>query len=266
MLKKTDDPALDWALRAYGVVTVPATVLVVVWADLPVKYSTAQTIWISLLIGTISGVLVGCLVFIAVGFYQWHAEEQRQIQEQERDVQRRADNARDLGPHYASIVEATLAAVRYDIGESEAAGAGLLGDIDFDADIRGITDNLRKAHGLQKVADALAALDRPSAEDRKILAEAKATVAKLETAALNRVQLIAQCATEAQLVDKSLHDERQDAKTSAQRAELHATLAAMLYGIEATPDTTPTDSAADGVLLRVRAYRDIKTQIRLIRD
>ena len=40
----------------------------------------------------------------------------------------------------------------------------------------------------------------------------------------------------------------------------------MLYGIEATPDTTPTDSAADGVLLRVQAYRDIKTQIRQIRD
>jgi hypothetical protein len=264
MLKKTDDPALDWALRAYGVVTVLATVLVVVWADLPVKYSTAQTIWISLLIGTISGVLVGCLVFIAVEL--WPAQEQREIQEQERDVRRRADIARELGPHYASIVETTLAAVRHDIRESEAASAGLLGDIDFDADIRGITDNLRKAHGLQNVAATLAALDKPTAEDHKILAEAKATVAKLETAALNRAQLIAKCATEAQLVDKSLHDERQDAKASAQRAELHAKLAAMLYGIEATPDTTPTDSAADGVLLRVQAYRDIKTQIRLIRD
>jgi hypothetical protein len=171
-----------------------------------------------------------------------------------------------LGPRYASIVESTIDAVKWEIAASEAARAGLLGDVDFDADIRGITDNLRKAHELQKVADKLAALDKPGADDRKLLAEANTTVAKLETAALNRVELIAQCATEAQLVDKSLHDERQDAQTSAQRAELHAKLSAMLYGIEATPDTTPTDSAADAVLVRVRAYREIKNQIQLTRD
>jgi hypothetical protein len=193
-------------------------------------------------------------------------EYRRAIEKEQHELRRRADTARTLGPRYASIVEATLAKVRHDIGDSEAASAGLLGDIDFEADIQGITDNLRKAHELQKVADGLAALDKPGADDRKLLAEANGTVEKLETAALKRVDLIAQCATEAQLVDKSLHDERQEAKTSAQRAELQAKLAAMLYGIEATPDTTPADSAADAVLLRVRAYREIKNQIRSVRD
>jgi hypothetical protein len=67
-------------------------------------------------------------------------------------------------------------------------------------------------------------------------------------------------------LDKSLHDEREDARTAEQRAELHAKLSAMLYGIEATPDTTPTDSAADGVMARVMAYREIKNQIQQARD
>lgn len=39
----------------------------------------------------------------------------------------------------------------------------------------------------------------------------------------------------------------------------------MLYGIEATPDTTPTDSAADAVMARVQAYREIKNQIQRAR-
>jgi hypothetical protein len=264
-LKKTADPAryVDRQLRVLGVT--------VFWlATIATFGMTALSAvsglgGFSVVLGLTFGLGVGAVVYGVEG-NRLSAKERRKTEEQLRAVRRRADNDLALGPHYASIVETTLAAVRYDIGGSEAARAGLLGDIDFDADIRGITDNLRKAHELQKVADKLAALDKPSADDRKILAEAKTTVAKLETTALNRVELIAQCAAEAQLVDKSLHEERQDAKTSAQRAELHAKLAAMLYGIEATPDTTPTDSGADAVLLRVRAYREIKNQIRLGRD
>jgi len=238
---------------------------------------------IGMITGGIAGYVVGWLVYAGVSTRNSFRRGMRQVREaQETAAKKQAAAAKQkaqeivrtekaqrvqaLGPRYASILEATLAAVRHDIVGSEAARAGLLGDVDFDADIRGITDNLRKAHELQKVADRLAALDKPGADDRKLLAEANTTVAKLETAALNRVELIAKCATEAQLVDKSLHDERQDAKTSAQRAELHAKLSAMLYGIEATPDTTPTDSAADAVLVRVQAYREIKNQIHLTRD
>jgi hypothetical protein len=32
-------------------------------------------------------------------------------------------------------------------------------------------------------------------------------------------------------------------------------------GIEATPNSTPTDSAVEAVMARVRAYREIKQQI-----
>jgi hypothetical protein len=240
-----------------------------------------------LLIGVITGgiafYVVGWLVYIGLstrnrfrrGMHQVReaqataAKNQAAAAEQKaQEIVRKEKEQRvqALGPRYASILEATLAAVRHDIGGSEAARAGLLGDVDFDADIRGISGNLRKAHELQKVADRLAALDKPGADDRKLLAEANGTIERLETAALKRVKLIKKCATEAKLIDKSLHDERQDAKTSAQRAELHAKLNAMLYGIEAAPDTIPTDSTADAVLVRVQAYREIKNQIQLTRD
>ncbi|MDH6199092.1 hypothetical protein M2272_005759 [Mycobacterium frederiksbergense] len=116
------------------------------------------------------------------------------------------------------------------------------------------------------MADKLSALDKPSVEDRKILGEAKTTAANLERAAIERVELIGKCATEAQLIDKSLRTEREDARVAEQRAELHAKLSAMLYGIEATPDTTPADSAVDAVMARVQAYREIKNQIQQARD
>ena len=267
MSKKTDDPALDRAVRVFWVVTMLAAfvvlVLTAVWGgDAP--QSPAQKIFLAVLAGISFGLLVGSLVYVA-GERNRRAEERRKIQQQQREARRRADDALALGPRYAEIVKTALATIR-DIRNSEAARSGLLGDVDFDADIGGITDNLKKAHALQKVSDTLAALDSPSSDDRRILTEANTTVARLETAALNRVELIAQCATEAKLVDKSLQDERKEAKTSAQRAELHAELAAMLYGIEATPDTTPTDSAASSVLLRVQAYREIKNRIQLTRE
>jgi hypothetical protein len=184
MPKKTDDPALDRGVRVFWIVVVLAPVMFLaavpnaVWDDFGSPgLNLKQKIFLSVISGLILGVMIGCAVY--------YAGDRRRVKEEQRDM-RRADEDRLLGPRYASIVDKTLATVRHDIRNSEAARSGLLGDIDFDADIRGITDNLRKANELQKVTDTLAALDKPSADDRKILAEAKTTIAKLETAALNR--------------------------------------------------------------------------------
>jgi hypothetical protein len=190
------------------------------------------------------------------------AAKREREQRARKEKQHRIDT---LGSENAALVESALAAVKQVVA-SEASRAGWLGDVDFTADIREITDKFEKAHALRKVANKLSALDKPSVDDRKILAEARTTTANLELAAIERVDLIGKCATEARLIDKSLHDEREDARTAEQRAELHAKLSAMLYGIEATPDTTPTDSAADGVMARVMAYREIKNQIQQARD
>ena len=191
------------------------------------------------------------------------AAEKREREEKAR--KKKQQRIRALGKENAALVESAMAAVR-QVGASEAARTGWLGDVDFTADIQQITDNFQKAHALRKVADELSALDKPSPDDRRILAEAETTVANLELAAVERVELIGKCATEARLIDKSLSDERKDARTAEQRAELHAKLSGLLYGIEAAPDTTPTDSAADAVMARVQAYREIKSQIQQARD
>jgi hypothetical protein len=191
------------------------------------------------------------------------AAAKRQREEQVRTArQRRIDT---LGKENAARVESALTAVNQVAG-SEAARAGWLGDVDFSADIKGITDNFEKAPALRGVIGKLSALDKPSTDDRKILAEAKTTAAKLELAANDRVELIGKCAKEAQLIDTSLRTEREDATVAEQRAELHAKLSAMLYGIEATPQAMQADSAVDAVMARVQAYREIKNQIQQSRD
>ena len=179
-----------------------------------------------------------------------------------REKQRRIDT---MGKQNAAAVESALRAVKM-VAASEAARAGWLGEVDFGPDIKGITENFEKAHALRGVTAKLSELKNPSSDDRVILAEAKTTIANLERVADERVTLIEKCATEAQLIDKSLRTEREDAEVAEKRAELHAKLSGMLYGIEAAPSSTPVDSAADAVMARVAAYREIKNQIQLARD
>lgn len=183
---------------------------------------------------------------------------------EEKARQEKQQRINDLGEENAKLVESALAAVK-QVRASEAVREGWLGDVDFTADIQEITDNFQKAHALRQVAKTLSALDRPSDDDRRILAEASDKIADLELTATERVKLILQWVKEARLIDKSLSDERKDAQTEEQRAELHAKLGAMLYGIEAAPKTVRTDSAADAVTARVQAYREIRNQIKQAR-
>ena len=190
------------------------------------------------------------------------AAAQREREQRLRDEkQARVDT---LGRQNATLLESALSAVA-QVAASEAARAGWLGDIDFSTDIKGITDGFAKAHALGAVTGKLSALDKPSADDRKILAEARTITANLERAAIERVNLIVKCADEAHLIDESLRTEREDARVAEQRAQLHGKLSAMLYGIEAAPDCTPTDSAVETVMARVQAYREIKRQIERVR-
>ncbi|ORB57244.1 hypothetical protein [Mycolicibacterium rhodesiae] len=187
------------------------------------------------------------------------AAERKREEQQRKDKQRRVDM---YGVENAARIESAFEAVR-QVAASEAAREGWLGDVDFSSEIFGITSTLEKAHQLRTVADELAVLDKPSADDKRILAEASSTIKSLERAAIERVELIEKCAEEAQFIDRSLQNERRDAKVAEQRAELHAKLSATLYGVDAAPDITPQGPEVDAVLARVAAYRDIKNQIHL---
>ena len=247
-----------------GVIILIAIVPRQVWIVLGVTIGVAILVW---------------LIYKAMAAYEAHrieAAEQARIREaayaarakQERDEAVR--NARQrlietLGEKNAGLVHSAQTAITR-VEASEAARAGWLGEVDFTTDIRAITDKFQKAHALRLVAKDLGALDKPSADDRLILAEANTTIANLESAAIERVELIQRCASEARLIDESLRTERVDAKTAEQRAQLHAKLSAMLYGIEATPEFAPSDSAADAVMARVQAYQEIKREIMRVRD
>ncbi len=232
---------------------------------------------VSILLGAIVGG-AGLVVF-AVWAIDEHTKTRAVRQEQDRIGQatqaavieeraRKAEQQRieTLGAGNAASVDSALSAIR-QIGASEAARTGWLGDVDFAADVQVITDNFQRADALRKVVNTLSNLNKPSDDDRVILAEAKTAIANLERTASERVDLIVKCATEARLIDKTLSDERKEAKTAERRAELHAKLSGMLYAIEATPNATPTDSAVDAVMIRVNAFREIKNQMtQLARD
>jgi hypothetical protein len=221
-----------------------------------------KEVWIAI------GIVVAVLV--TIGITRWAIAEGKRRREAaasreraEREANARKEKERrvaSLGKKNATLVESALAAAEQVAG-SEAARAGWLGDIDFSRDIETVSEDLRRAHALRGAASELSALDKPSAEDRAILADAKAGMANLERVATERVALILKCAEESRLIDASLRQERVDARTAEQRAELHGTLSALLYGAEATPAASRADSAADAVIARVQAYRELKNQI-----
>jgi len=237
-----------------------------------------KPVWIALGV-IIAGVVVswaGYKIVVTLEKHRHEAEERARVekakqavdaerQREERVREEKQQRIERLGKQNAALVESMLSAVK-QVTASEAARAGWLGDVDFSTDIKGITDNFEKAYALRSVIGRLSSLDKPSTEDRKILAQARTTAAGLGLAAIERVELIGKCANEAQLIDKSLRAEREDARIAEQRAELHAKLSAMRYGIEATPETTQQNSTVDAVMARVQAFREIKNQIQQARD
>lgn len=237
-----------------------------------------KEVWITI------GIVVGISLTIWAAYHISVAVEKSRAEAAERERKEKAERAAaakrereerarkekqhridTMGKQNAAAVESALGAVK-QVAASEAARAGWLGEVDFGPDIKGVTENFEKAYALRKVTAKLSELKNPGVDDRRILAEAKKTISNLERVADERITLIEKCATEAQLIDKSLRTEREDAEVAEKRAELHAKLSGMLYGIEAAPSSTPVDSAADAVMARVAAYREIKNQIQLARD
>jgi hypothetical protein len=169
-----------------------------------------------------------------------------------------------LGKQGAALLKRAKSSVQ-QIVSTEAAREGWLGEVAFTPDIEEVEANLLRARTLRAKADELSVLPKPNDDDRKIIAEAKATAAQLERRTNERVKLLERCASEARLIDESLRRERDEVRLAAKREELHGELAAMLYRIEAAA-ATPAESAADAVIARVQAYRDIKGQIELARN
>lgn len=219
-------------------------------------------VWIAL--GVIAGIAVA--VWAGKAIYE-EAMKRRKAQADENERQhkaaavaakRRRENA--LGALNARCVETALGSIS-QIGQSRAARQGWLGDIDFTADIEGIEDTFARAQELRSVADELRGLPEPTADDRRLLDDAVVAAQRLDLIGRERADLISRCAEEALLVDESLAQEEDRARTEEQREQLHRKLSSMLYGAESSSTEIVADSVADQILARVTGYREIKQQV-----
>lgn len=105
------------------------------------------------------------------------AAARRKLEEQARLEDKQRVDA--LGKHGAALVKRAKSGVQR-IVSSEAARACWLGEVEFTPDLEEIEANLLRARALRRKSDDLSALPKANDDDRKIIAEAKTTIAHLE--------------------------------------------------------------------------------------
>lgn len=145
---------------------------------------------------------------------------------------------------------------------------GWLGDpdeLDFSPDLVTITTNLEAGAQLRKLAGELRALPDHTDADRERLDAAKRSAEKLWRQANTRAKLLEECSAQARRIDESLKQERDRARIAEQRDDVASRLDAALYGVAATPESPPSDSA-DKVIALVAAYQEIKGTLELDRQ
>ncbi|CAJ1499107.1 hypothetical protein MU0083_002096 [[Mycobacterium] kokjensenii] len=194
------------------------------------------------------------------------AEERERRAIERRKADRKARIA-EIGESAVKLIErADAAAAR--VCATEAARLGWLGDpddLDFTPDLAMITASVEAGAQLRRLADELKAIPDHTDEDRTRLADAKRSAEALWRKANARAKLLEECANRARLIDESLEQERQRALIAERRDDVISRLDAALYGVAATPDSPPSDSA-DKVLAMVAAYQEIKGSLEVDRS
>lgn len=183
-------------------------------------------------------------------------QQRRAIAQQKVDRRGRVD---EFGEAAVKLVERAESAAKRVV-ETEAAYMGWLGDpeeLDFSPDLVMITANLKAAAQLRKLADELKAIPEHTADDRARLDDPKRSAEKLWRQANERAKLLEECAAQAHRIDESLRQDRERAWVAEQHDDVASRLDAALYGVEATPERPPSDSA-DKVIALVAAYQEIK--------
>lgn len=90
-----------------------------------------------------------------------------------------------------------------------------------------------------------------------MLRDAERAVKQLRGDVKLRVQILNDCARQARQVDRTLADEREQARRAELRDEVRHRLCAELYGVKATPSDHVSD-AADAVTAHVAGFRELK--------
>jgi Ca2+/Na+ antiporter len=187
----------------------------------------------------------------------------REASERKRAAARKAVAERKrvdaLGKDGIGLMERATLAVD-TIMATEAGKVGWLGkaaDLDFAADLSLITEALRQARRIEKVAAESRDIPQSNDDDKKLLRDAERTVKQLHGEVTRRVQLLNDCARQARQVDKTLAKEREQARFTVLRDDVSKRLAVELYGAEATL-SLQVSNAADAVTAHVAAFKELK--------
>ena len=179
--------------------------------------------------------------------------ERAKAQQKTQAKRRRVD---EFGADGVELMDRADAAVRRMMS-SEAATQGWLGELDFTGDVSMIADTLRKVTALRTAAAEWAAIPNATADDDRMLRDAQRAAAKLKTAAAERVKVLHDCSLQAEQVDQSLRQQREQAAITQQRDDVRSRLDAMINGVERTA-SGPSSDSTDAVKARVAAFLELK--------
>jgi len=193
--------------------------------------------------------------------WAWLRKKREENEAHRRELAKR-QRRREFGSAGAQLFEEAEASVAR-IAASEAARAGWLGDpsdFDFRADLDAIADNLRRVEKIRTVTADAPTIRNFSESDKQMLRDAQLAVAKLESSVNQRVELIGECAQQADDIDRILREDRESVEMAKRRDDLRDRLGPILYGSGKTPTESPSESA-DVVTARATAFHDLKALI-----
>ena len=195
-------------------------------------------------------------IAIYLALREWARTRPQRERAKAQQMQAKRRRVDEFGADGVELMDRADAAVRR-IMSSEAATQGWLGELDFTGDVSMIADTLRKVTALRTAAAEWAAIPNATADDDRMLRDAQRAAAKLETAAAERVKVLHDCSLQAEQVDQTLHQQREQAAITQQRDDVRSRLDAMINGVERTPGGPSSDST-DAVKARVAAFLELK--------
>jgi hypothetical protein len=201
------------------------------------------------------------IALVSLATWAWLKAKQKETEARRLELEKQQRKV-EFGSGGARLFEeAEMSASK--IAASEAARTGWLGDpadFDFRADLEAIGDNLRRAEKIRTVTADASSIRNFTQSDKQMLHDAQQAVAKLENSVKQRVELIGECAKQADDIDRALREDRESVVMAQRRDDLRDRLGPILYGSGNMPTETPSESA-DVVTARAAAFHDLKALI-----
>lgn len=202
------------------------------------------------------GAWVGAYLMVRARARSRPARERARLEQRRAAARHRLD---EFGADGVALLADANAAIQR-ITDTDAATQGWLGQLDFTADTARIADALRRITALRKASDEWAALPNPTDDDRALITDAQRTIGNLKTAVENRLQILQDCADQAEQVDRALRQQHEQRAIQRRRDDLRSRLGTLLTGAAMTLPAEPSE-ATDLVRSRVAAFHELQATI-----